>query len=144
MKILIQLDGSALALDAVHYAVRLHVDGLRANYVLATVQEPDTMYDMLMVPDAEARESVHQSVGKALLATGEALFTAAGVAFESEVRSGYPATMLIEIAEDYGCDAIIIAANGKGTLRSALLGSVSQAILHASPLPVTVVKHGEA
>ena len=144
MKILIPLDGSTLALDAVHHALNLHSNGLRASFVLATVQEPDTMYDMLMVPDAEARESVHQTLGAQALAAAEALVTAAGAAFEREVRAGYPATMLIEIAEDYGCDSIIIAANGKGTLRSALLGSVSQAILHTSTLPVTIVKHAEA
>ena len=144
MKILIPLDGSTLALDAVHHALNLHSNGLHASFVLATVQEPDTMYDMLMVPDAEARESVHQALGAQALAAAEAMFTAAGAAFEREVRAGYPATMLIEIAEDYGCDAIIIAANGKGTLRSALLGSVSQAILHTSTLPVTIVKHAEA
>ena len=144
MKILIPLDGSDFALAAVHHALRLHHDGLRAGFVLATVQEPGSVFEVLMVPDAEARESVHQALGAQALAAAEALFTAAGAAFECEVRAGYPATMLIEIAEDYGCDAIIIAANGKGTLRSALLGSVSQAILHASTLPVTVVKHGEA
>ena len=144
MKILIPLDGSPRALDAVHHALHLHRSGLRASFVLATVQEPDTMYDMLMVPDADARASVHQALGAQAMESAEALFTVAGAAFEREVRSGYPATMLIEIAEDYGCDAIIIAANGKGTLRSALLGSVSQAILHTSTLPVTIVKHREA
>ena len=144
MKILIPLDGSELALDAVHHALRLHSEGLRASFVLATVQEPDSVYDMLMVPDAEARESVNQSVGLQALASAEALFNAAGLAFEHEIRSGYPATMLIEIAEDYGCDAIILGAKGTGTLRSALLGSVSQAILNASTVPVTIVKHADA
>ncbi len=144
MKILIPLDGSTLALDAVHYALNLHSNGLRASFLLATVQEPDTMYDMLMVPDAEARENVRQALGAQALAAAEAMLTAAGAVFECEVRAGYPATMLIEIAEDYGCDAIILAANGKGTLRSALLGSVSQAIVHTSTLPVTIVKHAEA
>lgn len=146
MKILIPLDGSDFALAAVHYALRLHHNGLRASFVLATVQEPDSVYEVLLVPDAEERESVNQSVGAQALARGEALFNASGVAFEREVRSGYAATMLVEIAEDFECDAIILAANGhgKGTLRSALFGSVAQAILHASTVPVTIVKHAAA
>jgi nucleotide-binding universal stress UspA family protein len=133
-------------LAAVHHALRLHHAGLRASFVLATVQEPDSVYDVLMVPDAQARESVNQTVGAQALETAEALFNAAGVSFEREVRSGYAAPMLIEIAEDYACDAIILAVNGhgKGTIRSALFGSVSQAILHSSTVPVTIVKHALA
>jgi len=142
MKILIPLDGSDFALAAVHHALRLHHDGLRAGFVLATVQEPGSVFEVLMVPDAEARENVNQTVGAQALQGGEALFNAARVPFEREVRSGYAATMLIEIAEDFECDAIILAVNGqgKGTLRSVLFGSVAQAILHASTLPVTIVK----
>lgn len=144
MKILIPLDGSELALDAVHHALQLLREGLTASFVLATVQEPASMYEILLIPDAEARESVNQTVGAQALERGDALLTAAGATFEREVRSGYASTMLIEIAEDYGCDAIIMGANGKGALRSALLGSVSQAILHAATVPVTIVKHAEA
>ena len=143
MKILIPLDGSELALDAVHHALHLLSEGLAANFVLATVQEPAGMYEILLIPDAEARASVNQAVGAQALERGAALCTAASASFELDVRTGYAATMLIEIAEDHRCDAIIMGANGKGTLRSALLGSVSQAILHASTIPVTVVKHAD-
>jgi len=141
VKILIPLDGSELALDAVHHALRLLSEGLQASFVLASVQEPANVSEMLLMPDAQLRENVNQAVGAQALEAGEVLLTTAGATVECEVRSGYAATMLIEIAEDYGCDEIIIGARGAGTLRSALLGSVSQAILHASTVPVTIVKH---
>lgn len=141
MKILIPVDGSELALDAVRYALKLRSDGLQASFVLATVQEPGGVYEMLMVPDAQARENLNQTLGAQALVDAEALLTAAGESYECQISSGYPAPMLLEIAENYGCDAIIIGAKGHGTLRSTLLGSVSQAVLHASTIPVTVVKH---
>ena len=40
-------------------------------------------------------------------------------------------------------DMVVIGARGQGALSSALLGSVSQELVHASPVPVTVVKHAE-
>ena len=64
-----------------------------------------------------------------------------GVSFEREIDSGDPAPTLLEIAARQRCNAIIMGTRGRGSLRSALLGSVSQALLHASPVPVTIVKH---
>ena len=93
MKILIPLDGSELALDAVHHALHLLREGLAASFVLATVQEPAGMYEILLIPDAEARATVNQAVGAQALERGAALCTAAGASFELDVRTGYAATI---------------------------------------------------
>ncbi|MEO7252776.1 MAG: universal stress protein [Casimicrobium sp.] len=141
MKLLIAIDGSELSLDAVRYALRLAQEGLRASFVLATVLEPSGMSEILMMPDPKEREAVNQSVGAQALDDAAALLEAAGVKFEREVRSGYVSTEIIDVAECFECDAIVIGARGKGFLRSALLGSVSQAVLHAATVPVTIVPH---
>lgn len=144
MKILVPVDGSILSLDAVRHALRLSQEGLNADFVLATVQEPAFLYEMVLAPDAEMLERVSAEVGSRALAAAEALFDAAGVAYEREIVSGEPVPALIDIAERYGCDAIIMGTHGSGALRSALMGSVSQGILQASRVPVTVVKHLDA
>ena len=141
MKVLVPVDGSELALDAVRHALRLRQEGLDATFLLATVQEPTYVYEMVLAPDADVLERLSGAVGSRALAGAEALFNAAGVPFEREIGSGEPAPTLIEMAEHHGCDAIILGARGLGVLRSALLGSVSQGVLHGSKLPVTVVKH---
>lgn len=143
MKILVPVDGSDLALDAVRYALRLRHEGLHATFVLATVQEPTYLYELVLAPDADVLERVSGAVGSRALAGAEALFGAAGVPFEREIGSGEPVATLIEISERHACDAIILGARGLGVLRSALLGSVSHGVLHASKLPVTVVKHAD-
>ncbi len=141
MKILLPVDGSEAALDAVRHALHLQREGLRASFVLATVQEPTYAFEMMLAPDADVLERVTGAVGARALKSAEALFEAAGLAFEREIGSGDPAPTLLEIAQRCGCEAIVIGARGRGALRSALLGSVSQAVLQASPLPVTIVKH---
>lgn len=144
MKILVPVDGSELALDAVRHALRLREEGLAATYLLATVQEPTYLYEMVLAPDADVLERVSGAVGSRALAGAEALFEQAGVPFEREIGSGDPAATLVDIAQRHACDAIVIGATGLGVVRSAFLGSVSQGVLHTSTLPVTIVKHAAA
>jgi nucleotide-binding universal stress UspA family protein len=141
MKILVCVDGSDLALDAVRHALRLQQEGLDATFLLATVQEPTYVYEMVLAPDAEVLERLSGAVGSRALAGAAALFNTAGVPFQREIGSGSAATTLVEMAEQHDCDAIVLGARGLGAVRSALLGSVSQGVLHASTLPVTIVKH---
>ena len=141
MKILLAVDGSDMALDAVRYALRLQRAGLQAHFVLATVQDPVYLYEMVLAPDADVLQRVSGAVGSRALEGAEALFKEAGVPYEREIASGDPAQTIVDIADRCGCQAIILGARGLGALRSALLGSVSQAVLQASRVPVTVVKH---
>jgi nucleotide-binding universal stress UspA family protein len=140
MKILLPLDGSESALEAVRHALHLVREGLNAQFVLANVQEPTYLYEMVLAPDAEVLERVSGSAGAHSLEAGEALLRAAGIEFEREIGSGDPAHTLVDIVERYGCDAVIMGARGMGRLRRAMLGSVSHEVLHAAPVPVTIVK----
>lgn len=127
-----------------HHSLHLQREGVQSRFVLATLQEPVYLYEMVLAPDAEVLQRVSGAVGSRALEGAQALFREAGVPFEREIGSGDPAQTLIEIAGRCGCEAIILGARGMGALRSALLGAVSQAVLHASKVPVTIVKHATA
>jgi len=144
MKILVAVDGSEPALDAVRHALQLLQSGLQASLVLATVQEPVYLYELVLPPDAAVLERVTGAVGGRALAGAEALLKASGVPYEREIASGEPAPALIDVAHRHGCDAIIMGARGMGALRSALLGSVSQHVVRNAAVPVTIVKHDRA
>jgi nucleotide-binding universal stress UspA family protein len=81
--------------------------------------------------------------GQHLMASAVAMVEAAGVPYETEIGLGPVAATLVDMVERCGCDALIIGARGLGGLRGTLLGSVSQALVQQSPVPVTVVKHAE-
>ncbi len=142
-KILIAADGSDLSLDAVHHTLSLLRGGLRGEVVLAHVQEPATLYEMVTTRDPDLIAAASVEAGEHLLAPARALIEAAGVACETEVGVGDVAHTLVDIAERRGCDMIVVGARGQGAIASALLGSVSQALVQASPVPVTIVKHAD-
>ncbi len=144
MKILVAVDGSVVSLDAVRHALKLQHAGLKADFVLVNIQEPSSLYEMVMAPDAQALHGIAVGAGQHALEAAEALFKSAGVDFEHEIGSGDPAPALIDIAENHQCDLIILGGSKQGALRSVLLGSVSEEVLKRSPVPVVVVKHPEA
>lgn len=139
MKILLPVDGSDSSLEAVRFAIQLVRSGLQATFVLANVQEPTYLYEMVLAPDADVLERVSGAAGSHSLEAAQALLQSAGLTFESEVASGDPGHVLVDVIERYQCDAVVMGARGMGALRQALLGSVSQSVLHDSPVPVTIV-----
>lgn len=144
MKILVPIDGSPLSLEALRHALGLVGQGLRADLVLANVQPRASLYEIVVAHDPEVIKDVSAGAGAHLLEPAQALCRAAGVAFECEVVSGDPVSALCDLAEEHGCSAIVIGAHGKGAIASALLGSISHALVHASPVPVTIVRQTEA
>lgn len=143
MKILLPVDGSELSLHEVRFALRLVAQGLQASFVLANAQEPVSLYEIVKAPDAEVLEHVSHAAGEHAMQAAEALLRDAGIACEHEVISGDPAHAMLELIERHGCDMVIMGTRGLGLLRSALQGSVSQALLHDSPVPVLLVKPPE-
>lgn len=140
-KILIAVDGSELSLDAVHHALQLVRSGLRASFVLANVQEPASFYELVTSRDPDLIAAAAVEAGEHLMAPARALLESMALEVETAVGVGDPAHVLVDIIESSGCDMVIIGARGQGAISSALLGSVSQELAHASPVPVTIVKH---
>lgn len=143
MKVLIPVDGSDLSRKAVLHALRLVAYGLRAEFVLVNVQEPATLYEMVTLHDREALARVAEGAGQDMLAPALALVQAAGVPCVHEVLTGDPQGLLLESIERHGCAAVVMGSHGKGLVRRAWLGSVSQGLLQESPVPVTIVREAD-
>lgn len=113
MKLLLAVDGSSASLHAVQHALKLTQEGLQADFVLANVQEPASLYEVVTAHDPDVIREVRGAAGADLLKDAEAMLDAAGLGYEREVAGGDPAHMLVEIVH---------------------------AVLNASQMPVTVVR----
>ncbi len=143
MKILLPVDGSAVSLDAVRCAIRMARAGLQTSVVLANVQESANLYELVVAHDPQVLAQVSAAAGAHTLLAAQALLDEAHIPYEAEVASGDPAHTIIDILERYECDLVVMGASGTSTLRSALLGSVSNEVLHSASVPVMIVKAGE-
>jgi nucleotide-binding universal stress UspA family protein len=144
MKILLAIDGSAASLEAVRFVIRMAQDGLNTSVVLANVQEPATLYELVVAHDPQVIEEVSAAAGANTLLAAETLLKDANIDYQCEIASGDPANTLVDILENFECDLVVMGASGMTTLRSALLGSVSNEMLHAAGVPVMIVKAFEA
>lgn len=140
MKVLLAIDGSTHALQAARWALCQAADGLASEFVLVNVQEPASLYEVVTAHDTAVLEQVRTAAGADLLQPAEALLEAAGMDFESEVAGGVPEHLIVELAENYGCHAIVMGARGMGSPVDGGLGTVALAVLAHSPVPVTVVR----
>src|SRR5687767_8014194 len=131
MNILLPVDGSPRSLEAVHHALRLVHDGLKASFVLANVQEPSSLYEMMVVHDAEALRRMATEAGEHAVAAADALLSEADVEHTTEIASGDPAHRLLDLIEEERCDIVIMSAHGEGE-SGAALGAVAQAVLKGS------------
>lgn len=63
-----------------------------------------------------------------------------GVLFSYAILYGNPVDQIIGVVKKKKIDLIVIGARGKGRVMELFLGSVSNAVLHKSQIPVLLVK----
>jgi nucleotide-binding universal stress UspA family protein len=78
-------------------------------------------------------ETLDKAIAEARNATGQA-----AAEIHPHVVEGNPAQALLDLAK--GADLVVVGSRGHGGFTGALLGSVSQHVVHHAPCPVVVVR----
>lgn len=124
-RLLVALDGSSFAEQALPYAEALAL-ALRAEVVLLSVlHAPD---------DAAGRAATVAYVDGIAAALGQR-----GVAARGLVTGAEAAATIVAEADGQAADLIVLATRGRGGLERLLLGSVATAVVRDAPCPVLLI-----
>jgi len=136
-RIMLATDGSALAGEALEFALELCQD-TGASLDVLSVTVPVVASHGAGVPVIAVEEPAQTD-----RITREAVerARAAGISAEALTAQGQPATEIARVAAERSVDLIVTGSRGLGMIRGALLGSVSGALIRSGgDIPVTVVK----
>jgi nucleotide-binding universal stress UspA family protein len=140
-KVLMAVDSSEHALNAVRFAISLARENGPLSVHLVTAHEEPLLYGEIAVYETRQKiADLQRQHGEAVLAPAEALLREAGVTYAAEILTGPVAQSLADCAVGQGCDAIVMGSRGHGAVGSLMLGSVATKVLHLSKLPVLLVK----
>jgi nucleotide-binding universal stress UspA family protein len=134
--ILLPFDGSDGAAEALHHAAEI------AHWADATIHVlfvADTRRDSVTVVETEVVDSLVQE-GEDIVEEAEKTLTTLGVDYDSDVVQGYPAPTIVEYAEQYEYDVIVMPTHGREGVSRYLLGSVTEKVVRLSSIPVLTAR----
>lgn len=145
MKILIATDGSEYSMHAVNEFCRLFPN--RSRLQIKVVSAYEELYMAVAAPYPVALE-YNQRIADSLkdhadhsVASAAELIRGrdADLDVTIETIKGRPEKEIVELAEQWGADLIVVGSHGRGFF-GRMLGSVSDAVVHHAPCSVLVIR----
>ncbi|MFC7044411.1 universal stress protein [Halobacteriaceae archaeon GCM10025711] len=136
-RVLVAMDGSEMAEKALRYALDAFPDA--EITVLSVVGEPSAMFGeaTAIALSADPDEAV-QEHAQPVLDRARAIAAEYDTEVTTEVRTGHPARVILNQAEEF--DTVVIGSHGGGLADRLFVGNVAEKIFRRSPAPVTIVR----
>lgn len=145
MKVLLAIDGSPHSHAAlVEFATRPWPIGTEVQ--ILTVVHPSIplfLEPTLVVAAAHMEQSLElQRDSPALVEAASKMIRDAnpGISVATKIVEGIPKDAIVQEAQDWGADLIVLGSHGYGRVRRLLLGSVAGAVVAKAPCSVQVVR----
>jgi nucleotide-binding universal stress UspA family protein len=136
-RVLVALDETPAAAFALRHAVPYAVDQRSRLTLLTVVPDPPRMLVAAGVSPQRMAEEMESQAEQHLRQVTATLPRELSVT--TVLRHGDPAEEILALVRTQPVDLICMGARGRGRVSGALLGSVSSAVLHHSPVPVVVL-----
>jgi nucleotide-binding universal stress UspA family protein len=132
-------DFSERSVNAFEVACSLARDSGARLIVLHVLERPVIAYTgVAMAPPAPGPSEEERTA--LLKRLNQVQPPAPAVAVEHRLEQGDPATGILQVAQEAGCDLIVMGTHGRTGLGRLLLGSVAEQVLRKAPCPVLTVK----
>ena len=138
-RILVPLDGSALAESAVPHAIAQAMC-FQAELLLVRVLEPLAESVGKALPGIDQAEEWTRQMASDYLEQVAARALNAGIAVRAEVVEGQPHHRIVEYAQANHVDLIVISARGRSGISRWLMGSVADRVIRGADVPVLLVR----
>ena len=143
-RVLVPLDGSRVA-EAILPFIEQIAGPLDMEVLLVRVVPLTSMDVVGMAKEAQAGAPILKELdAQGYLEPLVASLKAKGVGAGARVRIGDPATEIVAAAKEINADLIAMTTHGRSGLGRLLFGSVAEAILRGSPIPVFLLRTSEA
>ncbi len=146
-KVLVPLDGSALAECTLSHVKNLFKDGFVGEVTLLNVVKVDIPWagmgsELYTKPiDLNAMREPLLAASRKYLADVGARLGSEGIKAKTESLEGNrPADTITEYARTKGMDMIIIGTHGYTGLKKLMLGNVAFSVVHQSDIPVLLIR----
>jgi nucleotide-binding universal stress UspA family protein len=136
-RILVALDDTPAAAFALRHVVPYAVDQRSRLTLLTVVPDPPRMVVAAGMSAQEMAQRMETEADQHLRRVTATLPQELSVT--TVLRHGDPAEEILRVVREQPVDLICLGARGRGRVTGALLGSVSSAVLHHSPVPVVVL-----
>ena len=138
--ILLASDGSECALKAAAAAGTL-ASKFTARLTVINVFHPIPAYGPFReVVNSDLHERYVRELQEHAISPVGRIMEGMGVPYQSRQEVGQPAAEIIRVAEEEGCDLVVLGSRGLSGFQEFLLGSVSDRVVHHAHCPVLIVK----
>jgi nucleotide-binding universal stress UspA family protein len=135
-KVLLATDGSTEARLAASTAADLASSTDSELHVVHVGEERPTFLAQTEVEPAELQREAKRLLDEQVRAIEEA----GGTVEEAHLRQGRADEEIVDLAESLGVGLIVMGSRGRGRIRRALMGSVSESVVRHAHCPVTIVR----
>lgn len=136
-RILVAIDETPAAMFALRHVVPYAIDQHSRLTLLSVVPHPSSAAAVAGVSLHRLANAMEADAVKRLRELTRAM--PQDISVTTLIRHGDPAEEILKLVEEEPIDLICMGARGHGRVTGALLGSVSTAVLHHSPVPVVVL-----